>query len=282
MFRHKDVPNNQTFYNYIKSKTDWEQAVNSLKRDKDEDLDLRINLQFDNDKVLEEVYQLYKEVGAITWQSQNNLNLYGLSLTHNPNHPKELWKMGSFGHLRYKTYNSKDYYGAVMNDNNNHVKDDYLDSLSFNSLLPEVKTKPNLFKLLTSFNFPIIRVTVRTINGILVYPTQITGDGGFHTDDSPFEVLRVNVSLSNNENFGLEYKNKKIIYTRGGDNLVVNTDKLHRAYVKNKCNFQRTNLIIGLATWLNYDKTNNSYSLNNHYGKTHPYDLAQQNLLSFN
>jgi len=281
MFRHKDVPNNQTFYNYIKSKTDWKQAVNSLKRDDDSDLDLSINLKFDADKVLEELLGLYKSVGAVTWQSQNSIQLYGLSLTYNPNHPKDLWKRGSFGEPRYKIHNSKDYYDAVMNDKDNHLKDDYLDSLSFNTLLPEVKTKPHLYKLLSSFNFPVIRVTARTINGLLVYPTEKT-NGGWHTDDCPFEVLRINVSLSNNENFGLEYKNKKIIYTRGGDNLVVNTDKLHRAYIKDACNFQRTNLIIGLATWLNYDATNNSYSLNNHYGKTHPYDLAKQNLLSFN
>ena len=281
MFRHKDVPNNQTFYNYIKSKTDWKQAVNCLKRDNDSDLDLSINLKFDADKVLEELLGLYKSVGAVTWQSQNSIQLYGLSLTYNPNHPKDLWKRGSFGEPRYRIYNSKDYYGAVMNDKDNHLKDDYLDSLSFNTLLPEVKTKPHLYKLLNSFNFPVIRVTARTINGLLVYPTEKT-NGGWHTDDCPFEVLRINVSLSNNENFGLEYKDKKIIYTRGGDNLVVNTDKLHRAYVKDVCNFQRTNLIIGLATWLNYDATNNSYSLNNHYGKTHPYDLARQNLLSFN
>ena len=281
MFRHKDVPNNQTFYNYIKSKTDWKQAVNSLKRDNDEDLDLRINLEFDANKVLEELLSLYKSVGAVTWQSQNSIQLYGLSLTYNPNHSKDLWKRGSFGEPRYKIHNPKDYYDAVMNDKDNHLKDDYLDSLSFNTLLPEVKTKPNLYKLLNSFNFPVIRVTARTINGLLVYPTEKT-NGGWHTDDCPFEVLRINVSLSNNENFGLEYKDKKIIYTRGGDNLVVNTDKLHRAYVKDVCNFQRTNLIIGLATWLNYDKTNNSYSLNSHYGKTHPYDLAKQNLLSFN
>ena len=241
MFRHKDVPNNQTFYNYIKSKTDWEQAVNSLKRDKDEDLDLRINLEFDADKVLEELLSLYKSVGAVTWQSQNSIQLYGLSLTYNPNHSKDLWKRGSFGEPRYKVYNPKDYYDAVMNDKDNHLKDDYLDSLSFNTLLPEVKTKPNLYKLLNSFNFPVIRVTARTINGLLVYPTEKT-NGGWHTDDCPFEVLRINVSLSNNENFGLEYKDKKIIYTRGGDNLVVNTDKLHRAYVKDACNFQRTNL----------------------------------------
>lgn len=281
MFRHRDVPNNQTFYNYIKSKTDWEQAVNSLKRDKDEDLDLRINLQFDNNKVLEELISLYKSVGAVTWQSQDSIQLYGLSLTYNPNHSKDLWKKGSFGHPRYKVYSAHDYYEAVMNDKNNHLKDDYLDSLSFNSLLPEVKTKPNLYKLLNSFNFPVIRVTARTINGLLVNPTK-TNSGGWHIDDCPFEVLRINISLSNNGNFGLEYKDKKVISTQGGDNLVVNTDKLHRAYNEDKCNFQRTNLIIGLATWLNYDKTNNSYSLNNHYGKTHPYDLARQNLLSFN
>lgn len=168
-----------------------------------------------------------------------------------------------------------------MNDKDNHIKNDYLDSLSFNTLLPEIKTKPNLYKLLNSFNFPVIRVTVRTLNGLLLYPTNVQ-TGGWHTDDCPFEVLRINIPLSNNGNFGLEYKDKKVIFTNEGDNLVINTDKLHRPFNKGSCNFQRTNLIIGLATWLNYDQENNSYSLNHHYGNTHPYELAQHNLLCFN
>lgn len=280
MFRHKDVPNNLTFYNYIKSKTDWNKAVSFLERNDDSDLDLRINLEFDADKVLEELLSLYKSVGAVTWQSQNSFNLYGLSLTYNPNHPKDLWKKGSFGHPRYKVHSSYDYYEAVMNDKEHHLKDDYLDSLSFNTLLPEVKTKPHLYKLLNSFNFPVIRVTVRTINGLLSSPSK--GDGGFHTDDSPFEVLRINVSLSNNGNFGLEYKNKKIIYTEAGNNIVVNTDKLHRSYIKETSNFQRTNLIIGLAPWLNYDSINNIWSLNHYYAKKHPYDLVKEKLICYN
>ena len=281
MFRHKDVPNNQTFYNYIKSKTDWEKSVSFLERNDDEDLDLKINLNFNKDKVLEEVIQLYKQVGAVTWQSQNSIQLYGLSLTYNPNHPKDMWKKGSFGHPRYKVYSSYDYYEAVMNDKEHHLKDDYLDSLSFNTLLPEVKTKQHLYKLLNSFNFPVIRVTVRTINGILINPSVIN-NGGFHTDDSPFEVLRINVSLSNNGNFGLEYKDKKIIYTEAGDNIVVNTDKLHRAYNKESSNFQRTNLIIGLAPWLNFNSVNNEWSLNHYYGIKHPYDLVKENLICYN
>ena len=281
MFRHKDVPNNQTFYNYIKSKTDWEQAVNSLKRDNDGDLDLRINLQFDADKVLEELMDLYKTVGAITWQSQNSVCLYGLCLTYNPNHSKNLWKRGCFGHPRYRIYSSYDYYEAVMNDKEHHLKDDYLDSLPFNTLLPEVKTKPNLYKLLNSFNFPVIRVTSRTVNGLLCRPTKMN-NGGWHKDDCPFEALRINIMIDTEGNHGIEYKNKKVICTKKGDNLVVNTDKWHRTFVSESSNFQRTSLIINLATWLNYDATNNSYSLNHHYGKTHPYDLARKNLLSFN
>ncbi|NDB59241.1 hypothetical protein EB001_12415 [bacterium] len=281
MFRHKDVPNNQTFYNYIKSKTDWEQAVNSLKRDNDKDLDLRVNLKFDADKISQEVYELYREVKAVSWQSQNTFHLYGLSLSYNINHSKDLWKMGCFGHPRYRVYNSKDYYDAVMNDKDNHVKDDYLDSLSFNTLLPEVKTKPHLYKLLNSFNFPVIRVTARTVNGLIITPTKFL-KSGWHKDDCPFETLRLNVMLDTEGNHGIEYQNKKVIYTSRGDNLVVNTDKLHRTFVSENSNFQRTSLIINLATWLKYDETNNSYSLNHHYGKTHPYDLAKQNLLSFN
>jgi len=281
MFRHKDVPNNQTFYNYIKSKTDWEQAVNSLKRDKDEDLDLRINLKFDADKISQEVYQLYREVKVVSWQSQDTFHLYGLSLSYNTNHHKDLWKLGCFGHPRYKIYNSKDYYEAVMNDKNNHVKDDYLDSLSFNTLLPEVKTKPHLYRLLNSFNFPVIRVTLRTVNGLIITPTKFL-NSGWHTDDCPFEALRINVMIDTEGNHGIEYQNKKVICTSRGDNLVVNTDKLHRTFVSENSNYQRTSLILNLATWLNYDATNNSYSLNHHYGKTHPYDLAKQNLLSFN
>jgi hypothetical protein len=279
MWSHNQVPNNLTAYNYIKTQCDWENSVNSFKRNKNEDLDLRIlNLNFDAPKILDEVYQLYKEIGAVNWQSQNSLNVYGLALSYNIRHPLELMHKGCFGHPRYRIYSSKDYYDVVMNDKDNHLKDDYLDSLSFNTLLPQVRTKTNLNKLLTSFKIPVIRVTVRTINGILCHATDIT-NGGYHLDDCPFETLRINISLSNNGNFGLQYKDKNVIYTEAGDNIVVNTDKLHRSYIKESNNFQRTNLIVNLAPWLNFDSTYQTWSLNKYFNKIHPFDMVRKNFI---
>lgn len=279
MWSHNKVPNNLTTYNYIKTQCNWKEAVNKFKRNDDADLDLRItNLKFDASKVLEEVYQLYKEVGAINWQSQNSLNLYGLALSYNSEHPLDLMHKGCFGTPRYRDYSSKEYFEAVMADKTNHVKNDFFDSLGFNTLLPQIKTKPNLNKLLTGFKLPLIKVTVRTINGILCYATDIT-NGGYHLDDCPFETLRINISLSNNGNFGLQYKDKKVVYTEAGNNLVVNTGKLHRSYIKEPTNFQRTNLIVNLAPWLNFDEINKSWSLNKYFNKIHPFDLVRENLI---
>lgn len=279
MWSHRQVPNNLTTYNFIKTQSNWEKAVNSFKRNDDRDLDLRIkNLTFNPSDVLEEVYQLYKEVGAVNWQSQNSLNLYGLALSYNPHLPKELMHKGCFGNSRYTVHSPKQYFEAVMQDKTNHVKNDFFDSLGFNTLLPQIETKPNLHKLLTSFKLPVIKVTVRTINGILCYPTDKT-NGGYHLDDCPFETLRINISLSNNGNFGLQYKDKKVVYTKAGDNLVVNTGKLHRSYIKETGNFQRTNLIVNLAPWLDFDPNYQTWSLNKYFNKIHPFDLVRENLI---
>lgn len=274
---HKDTPRERTVIDYIKTQCDWEgakKAVGSKFMPT-----LSVNLDVDAPALLREVTELYREVGAVTWQSQNSLNLYGLSLNHNPDHHRDLWKMGSFGHERYKRFSKYDYYKAVDADKANRVKDDYLDSYGFRSLLPEVANKPNLKMLFDKFKLPVVRSTARTINGSLCYPTP-SNDGGMHVDDSPFEVLRINISLSNNGDFGLQYLGTDPIYTEAGDNLVVNTDVQHRAFIKQPNNFIRTNLIIGVAPWMNYDKEKDEWSLNEYFGRLHPYDIVNQELIT--
>jgi hypothetical protein len=275
-WQHKDTPKETTVVDFIKSQTDWEEA----KRAVGEKFmpTLSANLKVDSQALLKEVYELYREVGAVQWQSQSTLNLFGLSLNHNPNHPANLWKMGSFGHPRYKNLSAYDYYKAVDADKANRVKDDYLDSYGFRSLLPAVETKPHLKALFESFKLPVVRSTARTINGALCYPTP-QGDGGMHVDDSPFEVLRINISLSNNGDFGLQYLGNNPIFTKAGDNLIVNTDVKHRAFIKQHNDFIRTNLIIGVAPWMNYDKEKDEWSLNEYFGRLHPYDIVNQELL---
>ena len=260
---------------HIKDNTDWEAAVNAVGKNKFEPFLSVPSLYIKEKELQQEINLLYKKVGAVNWQSQNSLNLYGLSLTFNPEQKRENWKLGSFGHPRYKSFSTYDYYSAVSNDKENQIKDDYLDSLGFRIILPEIKEFNLLNNLLQSFKLPIVRCTSRTINGSLCYPTS-TIDGGLHIDDSPFEVLRINVSISNNGDFGLQYEGQEPIFAKEGSNLVVNTDVRHRAFIKESNNFLRTNLVIGVTPWLNYDKEKDEWSTNEFFGKLHPYDMVKQ------
>jgi hypothetical protein len=276
MWRHKDVPSTSTVIDFIKGQCDWGLAVSSVGSRFDPFLSA--DIQINGQDVLREINELYRELGAVSWASQASLNLYGLSLNYNPDHPPEDWKRGSFGNGRYRSYSVYDYYGAVSADQINRVKGDYLDSLGFRSILPAVSGKSHLKALFDSFKVPVVRSTSRTLNGSLCFKTM-TGDGGLHTDDSPFEVLRLNICLSNNGSFGLQYLSQEPIFTEPGGNLVVNTDIPHRAYIKDSCDFLRTNLIVGVAPWLNYDKQTDAWSLNEYFGKMHPYDMVKQGLI---
>lgn len=277
-WQHKATPDDTTVIEHIKKQTDWQGAIEAVGGHRFEPFLSVPSLKVNAGDVHKEINQLYREVGAVGWQSQNAINLYGLSLTYNPQHQPKDWKLGSFGHPRYKQHSTYDYYKAVNADVTNQVKHDYLDGLGFRKVLPQVKAYKNLYSLLNSFKLPLVRCTSRTINGSLTYPT-IRGDGGLHTDDSPFEILRVNVSITNNGDYGLQYGDMEPIFTKPGDNLVVNTDVKHRSFIKQHNDFLRTNLVIGMTPWLNYDHSTDTWSTNEFFGKVHPYDIVKQGLL---
>lgn len=279
-WQHSDFPSDKTAIESIKLLCDWEGAVSNCPSQFDPTLKVP-DLDFDLSLAKDETYRLYRELGAVTWASQPKFNVYGLSLTYNPDHDESIWKSASFGHDRYKKYSSYDYYSAVNNDTENRVKGDYLDSLGFRKWHPEIYTSPGLRGLFEKIAHPIVRVTARTQNGTICAATRYAAeDGGMHVDDSPFEVLRINVSLSNNEMFGLEYEGHEPIIWEPGGNFIVNTDVRHRAYIKESSEFLRTNLIIGVCPWLSYDTETDSWSVNEYFGKIHPYDMVREGLLT--
>lgn len=267
---HSEIPPDQTAINFIKTRCPWDEAVKDIGRRFEPGLffDPKINAP----RLLAEIYELYREIGAIAWRSQSSLSLYGLSLSYNPSHRRDCWHTESFGHPRYQAHSRYDYFGAVERDIENRLKDDYLDSLGFRKLIPELVGKPGLRDLFARFSLPVVRSTARTINGCLTYPT-IAGDGGMHRDDSPFEVLRINIPLTDSELFGIQYLGQQPQMFEIGKALVINADHPHRAYIAAVSTTQRTNLIVGVTPWLDYDHQRGVWSLNNHFGRVHPYDL---------
>jgi hypothetical protein len=273
-----DVPENLTVNQYIKSKLNWSEAVKDIGGTRLQVIKEPVRKLTNSAEILKDIYDVYRDLGAINWQSRDSCSLYGLSLTCNRNAPKDSWKRGSFGNQRYQSYDNFDYYQAVEDDKSNRLKGDYLDSLCFRSTLDEVKKKVNLFSCLDMFSVPIHRVTSRTMNGNILYPT-LAGLGGMHRDENQFESLRINVCVSNNGEFGLQCIGEQATFPEAGDVNFVNTDVMHRAYIKQRCDFQRTHLIINLSPWLDFDEVNDCWSPNQFFGKAHPLDMVKQGLI---
>jgi len=278
MFRHKDCPDTKTVIEFIKSQVNWTDAVNSVNHLDFNPKDLFIKTISNHSDILTEVNFLYNKVGKVFWRSQDSRELFGLSLSYNPDTDPQEWKFGSFGHPRYRRYSKYDYFDKPQIDQPQSLKHDYLDSYGFRKFLPELEQCPALLTLLNSFSLPVVRVTARTIDGGCCYPTN-TPNGGMHKDDPVFEMIRINVCLSNNGNFGLQYEGSEPIFTNPGDIYAINSDVNHRVYVNKLSYFKRTHLVIGLCPWVNYNSDEDVWYLNKYFGKIHPLDLVKNNLI---
>jgi len=277
-FRHSDLPPHTTTFDYIKKQINWGEAVAQVGGIRFAPNLTVPDLEVDAESMLREVYQLYRRVGAIAWRSQSTFGLYGISLCYNPSHDRADWHQASFGHPRYQAHSGFDYFKVVESDQKNRIKDDYLDSLGFRRTLPEVEACPQLDRLLACFQLPLVRSTIRTLNGSVIHPTPL-GDGGYHVDDSPFEVLRVNIQLSGFEDYGIQYQSNDPIFRPAMQALVVNTDVPHRVYVRQPNDCLRTNLVLGVTPWLDYDASEDSWSPNEYFGRMHPYDMVRDGLI---
>lgn len=277
--RHADAPVHTTVMRHLACLTDWESMVAACGPRRFDPLVQVAGLRVNAPALSNDIAYFYQHIGLAQWRSQVHTNIEGASLSINPDHDPGSWIYGSFGHPRYQV--ARDYYSAVEQDQKNHVKGDYLDSLGFRLLHPMLHLHcPALVDLLQSFSVPVVRVTARTITGHRCYPsTNTRNTGGFHTDDDPFELLRVNVAIENDGTFGLEYEDGTVVPMASGAHAVVNTDIRHRVHIARRTLKARTHLVIGLAPWLTYDRRTDTWGLNEHAGVTHPYDMARRGLL---
>lgn len=261
---------------WIKSQTDWDQYTSKIAPRFEPRLNIP-DLHIDHCSLYDELQTLLQIYPQTQWRSQLTGALSGLSLSYNPQAPREEWHCGSFGHPRYRQYKHADYFKAPEQDRVNAVYGDYLDSLSFRCLLPEIKALPQLRDLLNSFRMPVVRCTVRCIDGTQAWPSLPDG-AGMHQDGPPWEVLRVNICITGSEDFGLQYVGHAPIVMQPGSNLIVNTDYDHRVWVKQRNMVQRLHLIIGLVPWLDYDAQADTWTINENFG-IHPYDLVHHGSL---
>ena len=259
---------------WIKQQTRWQEHTQALPKQFDPDLTVP-HLHFDAQALHQELRTLMARYGPVCWRSQAPGALWGLSLSYNPQAPVDEWHRGSFGHPRYRSLAASAYFTAPEQERDTAPRGDYLDSLGFRRLLPEIDHLPALRELFARFAMPVVRCSVRVIDGERVWPT-VDSTGGMHCDDSPFEVLRLNLCITGSADLGLQYAGCAPMVLPAGAHRVINTDVPHRVWAAKRSPGLRMHLVVGLTPWLNHDPACDVWSLNAHFATTHPYDLVRR------
>ena len=276
MILFKDIPEDRIVADYLGEKFNIAAAKDRVGGHNRTEM-LTFTNVVNSNQLLEEVWNFYMNVGVSTWQSRDNITLYGASLFVNPDHDPSIWYKGSFGSNKFRSLSQEEYYDApVRTEVYGGGKNDYQDIYAFRKLHPFVEdNSPGLTRFFESFNFPVCRVTARTLNGM--FPIG----GGYHIDTKDSFHLRFNLCLSTNGEFGLAYKDGTKVMFEPAQMHMVNSALHHSAYARSRCNFQRTNLVIDVLPWYRYDPIADGWEPNEYFGKIHPYDMVKQGIVKF-
>lgn len=272
-FHTADCPADSTISQWIKSSTNWKSAERRFEPE------LRVpGLAFDSAPVMRDINLLLEQVEPVHWRSQPPGALTGLSLSYDPDAPQQSWPVGSFGHPRYCKHSAEDYYRVPATELEFAPRGDYLDSLCFRRLLPQVDALPALGALFARFTMPVVRSTLRIIDGSALYPNSLN-TSGYHIDAPPCEGLRINLCVAGSADFGLQYqKDSSVVLSEPGSGVVVNTDFMHRPWFRRTTSFRRVHLILELTPWLDYNAYADTWAPNEHCGRTHPYDMIKNGM----
>lgn len=165
-------------------------------------------------------------------------------------------------------------------------KGDYYDSYGFRQLTPAANHGA-LGELLRGFTLPVIRSRLSVIPGD--NPEALKDGYGWHRDENIFHNLRINIPVWTAPEYLLEIETALLQpepgsataqrhHLRHGFAWSWDTNQPHRVFASGLTAQSRCHLVIGLAPWFDYDRTNDAWSPNQWFGRAHPHDLIAEGL----
>ena len=211
----------------------------------------------------------------------NNIDIYQKLIDKKID--KKVWGWTSLGshELYRRLYNydiiDKNYLEILLKKPNQKnlflIKNSYSDSWGFNQW-----TKPAQYGSLSDI---IKRVKRSPVRSRMAQIRNVNNEDQrkslnkymWHRDDSWFYELRLNLSIdTHNEECGLEIENHGVIPFVSGHWYTWNTDFKHRPYVGKPIK-KRTNYILAVNPWFDWDSQNKCWIQNEFYGEKHPLDM---------
>lgn len=156
------------------------------------------------------------------------------------------------------------------------LKNSYTDTWSFNQLTPAAKL-PGFENITNRIKRSIVRSRLAQIKNINTDTiARVLNKFTWHRDDSWFYELRLNLSLDNiDNNFGIEIENLGKNPFKPGRWYMWDTLVPHCPYVANKApGISRTNYVLAVNPWFDYDAENRCWIQNEYFGEKHPADMV--------
>jgi hypothetical protein len=274
----RDVPEDMTVMQYIKSKSNWRDQVLHVKRSFAGD-----HPQILKAKIDEKVYLRLKEAvndaisvhGSKGWRSSEGESQYygGLSIVRNPSCREGGDESLSATLGTDRNSRSEFFYGSK--ENHKRLKNSYFDTYSFREL-NHLTDQSGLTDFIRSCHFPVIRSRIAVLEGAQLPKENYL----LHKDEPVFENFRLNIPILSNENFGMEIDGQVYSNFRGGYAYTWNTHVPHRPVMLKENNISRVHLVLGLSPWLSYDPEKEAWFPNEYMGRVHPLELFMENKVS--
>lgn len=285
-FSVNEAPEALTIVQHLKEKTPFQQASAALNSKTSSQL-LAIPLPATLYGGLQDAaYQAIDAHGLHGWLSaegrHHDHNYQSLSLVYNPDMQEpgvEDVHQATLG----TSFNpiSEFFYNSVQRHRG--LKNTYFDSYGFRLRTPAAKLGA-LGTFLDQCGLTLIRSRL----SVLIGERGITTDfmDGWHRDEPVFENLRLNIPLTSDPAYRLQIEHEKDKPQADSDTMTehflapgyaytFNTNIAHRVYVKEPSNQPRIHLVLGFAPWFDHDAEQDLWRTNQHFGKTHPFDLLR-------
>ena len=134
-----------------------------------------------------------------------------------------------------------------------------------------------------TFKRSMVRSSIRVINaaatghnmGKDINDKKMRAGVAWHTDESIFENLRINIPVETHPIFVLEQKGYPPQHLQANYAYSWNTSLLHRAYCteKTEAPLYRTHIMLGFSCWWDFDEATETWTQNEFFGKKHPWDM---------
>lgn len=280
-FKVSSIPETKTIFSHMQETTSFDEACRRVKSKFGELRKIELE-PVDTDiaalKVC--VLNVVDQYGYSGWRHQGgqSKNYGGFSLTYNPEHQD-----GADPHtssIGTSKNSDKEFFWAATN-HHEVLKHSYFDTYGFRKRTPASQVG-YLGQFIDSFQRPLVRSRVGIIHGenLNTDDANYKKNEGWHRDETVFENLRINIPLQTDDSYLFQMEGEEPYHLEVGKAYTWDTHKPHRVFANKPTKLMRIHLVLGVSPWFDYDAENDSWVVNEYFGKIHPFDMLAEGIIT--